>query len=587
MKNKFPFSVIIILGIGIALGLAILKSDSMHTNDFHGESKQLVKSAENILRGPHGGRLFTKDGLQIELTIFEKGVPPQFRAYVTNSSFKPVNFSEIKVSIELKRLDRVDTIQFAPSGNYLLGDKTVAEPHSFEVLVKAQWKGQNFDWSYSQFEARVELPDEAIKNAGIKTETVGPQKIKRKIELPGEIGLNETKVVHIVPRLDGVVKKVFKHLGDKVEKGEAIAILESRELADAKISYLDSLKKAQLAKIDLDRETLVYENTADMLELLERKLDVEEISKQIENSLIGKNREELISAYAKLSLAKSVFDREKGLFKKGIASESDYLLALEKHKSAEAKFMSLKEKISFDGKWSLRQKKRKYEMENLNLQNSTQKLLALGLTQTEIKSLTKNEKRVFTQYELRATIDGTVIKKHLTTGEAVKADDDIFLLADLSDVWATILIPVDQINEVNLDSSVVVKNKNLNLETEGKLTYLSSIIDETTRTITGRAVIPNSEKKWRPGTFVDVELVVNEKSVPLSVRSQALQPIREWSVAFVKYGNIFEARPLEIGKNDGEFAEVLSGLKEGEVYVSENSYAVKAEIEKSSAVHAH
>jgi cobalt-zinc-cadmium efflux system membrane fusion protein len=587
MKNKFPFSVVVILAIGVVLGFIILKSDSTSLMSLGGGSHKPIQDSETVIRGSHGGRLFSKDDFQIELTIFEKGIPPEFRAYVTDSSSKSIPFSEVKISVELKRLDRVDMIQFNPSGQYLVGDKTVVEPHSFEVFIKALWKGKNFEWNFTSFEARAELSDEAIKNAEIETAIVGPQTIKGTLELPGEIGLDETKVLHIVPRLDGVVKQVFKHLGDKVSKGEALAIIESRELADAKISYLDSLKKAQLAKIDFDRESLIFENTADMLELLERKLDIEEISKQIEDSLIGKNREELISSYAKLSLAKSVFEREKGLFEKGIASESDYLLALEKYKSAEAKFVSLKEKIAFEGKWALRQKKRKYEMESLNLQNSTQKLLALGLTQAEIKSLTKNKGQTFTQYELRATMDGTVIKKHLATGEAVKADDDIFLIADLSEVWATILIPADQINRVALGSQVIVRNKNLGLQSEGKLTYLSSIIDETTRTITGRAVIPNSEKIWRPGTFVDVELVINEKLVPLAIQSKALQPIRDWSVAFVKYGNVFEARPLEIGQNDGEFVEVLSGLKAGEVYASKNSYAVKAEIEKSSAVHAH
>ncbi len=583
MKNKFPYSVIIILAIGALLGLAILKFDS-------GPSKMSHETDSNVQefqRGPHGGRLFSKDDFQIELKIFESGVPPQFRAYVTDLALQPINLSEVDLTVRLHRLDREDVIQFQPTGDYLLGDKTIVEPHSFRVLIEAQWKGNNYKWEFSSFEARAELSEEAIKNAGIKTETAGPKKIRKTIELSGEIVLNESKVVHIVPRLAGVVKKVFKHLGDDVKKGDVLAILESRELADAKISYLDSLQKAQLAKADLNRETLIFENTADMIALLDQKLPVEEVSKRMKSLSIGKNRDELISAYAKLNLAESAFKREKRLFEKGIAAESDYLMAVEKNKSAEAKLASLKEQIAYDGKWGVKQKKRANKMERLNLQTSQQKLLALGLNKEEILSLTKNQPRVFTQYELRATIDGTVIKKHLTTGEAVKGDDDIFLLADLSDVWATIVIPADQIQKVALGEKAFVENKNLGIQSEGEITYLSSIIDETTRTISGRAVIPNLERKWRPGTFVNVKLVVSEKEVPLAVRSESVQPIREWSVVFVKYGNLFEARPLEMGDNDGDFVEVLSGLKEGEVYVAENSYAVKAEIEKSSAVHAH
>ena len=69
--------------------------------------------------------------------------------------------------------------------------------------------------------------------------------------------------------------------------------------------------------------------------------------------------------------------------------------------------------------------------------------------------------------------------------------------------------------------------------------------------------------------------------------TKAIQTIRDWSVVFVKYGNFFEARPLELGENDGNWVEVLQGLSVGEHYVAQNSFVVKAEIEKSSAVHEH
>jgi len=71
------------------------------------------------------------------------------------------------------------------------------------------------------------------------------------------------------------------------------------------------------------------------------------------------------------------------------------------------------------------------------------------------------------------------------------------------------------------------------------------------------------------------------------VPTTAIQTIRDWSVVFVKYGNFFEARPLILGKNDGYWVEVLEGLSAGELYVAKNSFVVKAEIEKSAAVHDH
>ncbi len=594
MNGKISFGAIAILLIGAVAAWGILNMDKLSLKNplEHGEvaKEQGEGHPENEpdssdQRGKHGGWLFKEQGIQVEVKIFEDGIPPQFRVYAMSADGKPISFKEIELEIVLKRLDRVDTIGFKPAGDYLLGDRVVAEPHSFEMVVKAKWQGQTYQWELSQIEGRAEFTPEAIKNAGLAFKKAGPAKLISTIRLPGEIGLNEEKVVHIVPRVDGVVKKVFKDLGDQVSTGEIIAILESRELADTKINYLSAIKQAEMAWADFDRETRVFENTRSMLDLLEKELDLEDVYSQLKDKVIGKSRESLIPAYAKLKLAKSVHLREEGLLEKGITSESEYLLAWEDYKSAEARYIALREKISYDGEWSLRQKKKTLEMDQLNLKTANQKLLALGLSPGEVDQLLEQDEQHFTQYELRASLDGTVIQKHLTTGEAVKKDDDIFLLADLSEVWVNFAIPEKELKKVRLGQKVILKEEPENIS--AKLSYLSSVIDEKTRTVTGRVTIPNKKRALRPGGYVTVELVLGERKVPIAVEPEAIQNIRDWSVVFVKYGSHMEARPLELGENDGNRVEVLEGLKVGEQYVAKNSYAVKAEIEKSGATHSH
>ena len=589
MKRKFLLPLILILAMGVFVGRIILNMDTATVGHDPRENESASESehASPIARGPHGGWLFSENGLQVEVKIFETGIPPQFRVYVTDAAGKMVPLNEVDMTISLNRLDRVDEIHFKPVGKYLLGDMTVVEPHSFDVKIHARWKEQIYKWEFSQIEARAELPEEAIKNADITIQTAGSAKLKTLLNLSGEIGLNEEKVVHIVPRLDGVVKKVFKNLGDRVRVGDVLAIIESRELADAKINYLAATKQANLAKLDLERQTLILKNTNQMLDLLQKKLDLEEVYRELKDLQIGRSRELLIPAYAKLSLAKSVYLREKKLFAKGISSEAEYLLAVENYKSGEAKYIALREKIAYDGQWAVRQKKRTDEMETLKLQTARQKLFALGLTNQEVSTLSNQKEHAFTQYELRSPLGGVIIQKHLTTGEAVKNDDDVFLLADFSEVWANIAIPAKDLKYVKLGQNVVVKDENLEIEAKGNLTYLDSIIDEKNRTVTGRVVIPNPKGHWRPGTFVTLKLVLEERTVPLAVPTKAIQTIRDWSVVFVKYGNFFEARPLELGENDGNWVEVLQGLSVGEHYVAQNSFVVKAEIEKSSAVHEH
>lgn len=587
MKNKISNSVILILVVGAILALAILKIEPPSQKQGSHGSEMEPEVAESIPRGKHGGWLFSKDDLQIEVKIYETGIPPQFRVYANDSNGNSIDPHEIGLTIDLHRLDRIDTVRFKPSGEYLLGDKTVVEPHSFDVKILAQWKGSDYEWEFAQIEARVELPDTAIQNADITVATAGPAKLNRMLRLTGEIGLNEERVVHIVPRLDGVVKKVFKDLGDRVAKGELLAVLESRELADAKINYLGATKNSDLAKIDLERESLLFANTTTMLDLLEQESDLDKVYADLKDLQIGGSRESLIPAYAKLKLAKSVFEREKNLFKKGISSESEYLRAEEDFKSAEARYIALREKIAYDGPWAVRQKKRTMEMEQFNLQTARQKLFALGLTKKEIQGLTDQEENVLTHHELRSPLEGIIVKKHLTTGEAVNKNDDVFLLADFSDVWVNISIPVKDLKNVKRGQKVLIRDDNLGLKAKGKLSYLDSIVEEKTRMVTGRIVIPNPKKLWRPGTFVTVDLVIEERTAPIAVSMEAIQTIRDWSVVFVKYGNFFEARPLELGENDGHRVEVLEGLSKGEQYVAHNSFAVKAEIEKSSATHDH
>ena len=595
MKLKATIQVLITLIVGSFVAWSILKTEPTVimpengvSSEKSGNKNSLDENYDNTKKkGPHGGKLFSKDGLNIEVTIFETGVPPQFRVYVSLANNQPISLEDVSLVINLQRLDRVDKIQFTPAGQYLMGDKVVEEPHSFEAHILAKWKGKEYRWQYSQIEGRVEIFEQAIKSAGITFAKAGPSTLTNIIRLTGEIGLNEAKVAHVIPRIDGVARTIMKDLGDRVRKGETLAILESRELADAKSAYLMAIKQSRLSNADLERESLVYKNTKIMLDLLDRESELDDLYKKLEGLLIGENRSLLLPAYAKIKHTKAVYIREKRLFEKKISSESEYQQALENHKSAEARYLSLREQMEYDGSWTVLQKKRSVEVANLNLQTAKQKLFSFGLTASEIKSLPKQVKHNFTRYELRAPINGIVIQKHITSGEAFKSADNIYLLADLSNVWVNIAVPEKDLKSVKIGQKVKVILDNLDIEESGVLSFLGSVINEKTRTVTARTVIKNPNELWRPGSFVTVELARDQKNASIGVPLEAVQTIRDWTVVFVKYGNFFEARPIKTGASDGSTIEVVSGLRQGEEYVVNNSFAVKAEIGKAGATHSH
>ncbi|MBI2488770.1 MAG: efflux RND transporter periplasmic adaptor subunit [Candidatus Brocadiales bacterium] len=500
-KSMVVIGVVII--VGIVLAFVILHTEKRTIHDSHEDAESHYKHEdESHVKGSRGGRLLSEEDFQIEITIYERGIPPQFRVYVFDKG-KAINPDEVKLTIELHRLGgRVDVINFQKEGDYLCGDKVIEEPHSFDVKVLAEWKGKAYHWEYSQIEGRVELTPEAVQNAGIVVETAGPVRMKTVLELPGEIELNADKVVHVVPRVSGVVTEVYKNLGDAVKHGEVIAVLDSREVAELKSAYMASIKRVELAR--------------------------------------------------------ATFERKERLWKEKISSEKDYL----------ASRQALAE-------------------EEINLQASRQKLLALGLIQTDLDTVSDKTDRSLTRYEVRALFDGVIIEKHITVGESIKEDADIFVLADMSTVWVDVTVYAKDLNVVKTGQTVTVKSEALSLKAAGTLTYLGPLVGEQTRTAQGRVVVKNPEGRWRPGLFVTIEIVQEEVPVSVAVPVDAIQTFRDWSVVFVQHGNLFEVRPLKLGRNDGQWVEVLHGLLPGERYVARNSFILKADLGKAGATHEH
>ena len=180
-------------------------------------------------RGPHRGRWLADGDFAIELTIFEKGVPPEFRAFVYRAK-QPVDPAGVELEVTLHRLGgRVDRIGFAPRGDHLRGDRTVDEPHSFAAEVTAREGGREHRFRFASYENRVTLAPDQLEAAGVRVETAGPATIRERIRLNGRIAANEDALAHVMPRFPGVVRAVHKRLGDSVARGDLLATIESNE----------------------------------------------------------------------------------------------------------------------------------------------------------------------------------------------------------------------------------------------------------------------------------------------------------------------------------------------------------------------
>ena len=125
-------------------------------------------------RGPHRGRLLRDGDFALELQVYEDGVPPEFHVYLFRGD-RPLPPDAAEVTVELTRLgNRIDRFSFEPRGDYLIGDGTVVEPHSFGVAVTAVENGRTHRWDFDSFEGRVTIPEAIAREAGIGTAIAGP-----------------------------------------------------------------------------------------------------------------------------------------------------------------------------------------------------------------------------------------------------------------------------------------------------------------------------------------------------------------------------------------------------------------------------
>lgn len=228
MNKKQLTAVILVLVAGAGLTWFVVRN-AKPSAQVSSEGGHGTEAAAEAAKGPHGGRLLSGGDFATEVTIFERGVPPEFRVFLYEKG-KPLDPAEVKLTIELHRFGgRVDKIGFAKHEDYLLGDQEIVEPHSFDVKVIAERGGKTIRWEYDSYEGRTTMTAEAVKNSGIVIETAGPAKIKTTIKVNGRVQPNEDHMTHVIPRYPGIVKRIHKRLGDAVAKDEVVAVVESNE----------------------------------------------------------------------------------------------------------------------------------------------------------------------------------------------------------------------------------------------------------------------------------------------------------------------------------------------------------------------
>ena len=191
-----------------------------------------------------------------------------------------------------------------------------------------------------------------------------------------------------------------------------------------------------------------------------------------------------------------------------------------------------------------------------------------------------------TVYDLKAPMDGTIIDRDGTLGDFAAESRALFTIADLSTMWIDFAVYRRDFARVRVGDAVSIDVGDGGAPIQARIDYVSPLGTSDTQSSVARAVVAN-DGRLRPGMFVDGRVVLSATPVEVAVKAGALQTLEGKTVVFVREGETFTPREVELGGRDADWVEVKFGLMPGDTYAAKNSFVIKAEIGKGSAAHEH
>ena len=350
-------------------------------------------------------------------------------------------------------------------------------------------------------EGKIAMTAEQVAAAGIEVAPVGGGVLVNRVAVPGVLTASQDRLARVTARVGGTVAEVRKGLGERVAKGDVLAVIESREIADAKGEYLAGVRTAGLATTTLGRE--------------ER------------------------------------------LWKQRISAEQDVLQA----------------RVSA-------------EEARIRVDLARQRLYALGLTDAEVAGLPRQPVAALRRLEVRAPIAGQVTARAAVLGAAVGSDAELFSVADLSTLWVEMSIPPRDLPMVRQGQGVTVSGEG-DAKGEGRVIFVSPLLDPETRSARAVADLGNADGAWRPGAFVTASLATAEQPVDVLVPRDAVQELEGEKVVFVRTPDGFEKTEVALGREGADGFEAIFGLDAGTEIAIVNAFSLKAELGKGEAGHGH
>ena len=366
---------------------------------------------------------------------------------------------------------------------------------------------------------RIEMPSAAvIGRAGIRVVPVQREPLTATLKAPSEVGYDPTLVARLSSPVPGRAWRVETEVGDRVRKGDLLVLLDAAKVGDAKAEFLQALTQRNLKSQILENMSAASDAVA--------KRRIREAEADLRDSSIR------------------LFNTEQALVNLGLPMKAQDLVDLSNEDlAARVRYFGLPESV----------------MKALDPATATSNLLPV-----------------------RAPFDGLVAERQISVGEVVETSQTLFVVADVSRLWLLMGVRQEDADKLAIGQKVSFGPDGHSDETfPGEISWISTTVDEKSRTLRARAVVDNPQGHLRPGMFGAARIIIRDQAQTLAVPAEAVQREGRCRFVFVRLSDqAFEVRQVQLGISNGVMTEILEGLKPGEVVATTGSLILKSEILK-------
>lgn len=449
-------------------------------------------------------------------------------------------------------------------------------PETRAPASKAEEKSEN--------QMTVSLAESKWEAAGIRIKPAAREIFTERTWRSGRIMLNEARIAHISPMIEGIVREVKVRLGQDVRAGDVLAVINSRELGQAKLELVKSRLATNYARAQYTWTQTTSRWASELVKAMTAGQSIAEIEKQFKDRPIGDLRQQLTTAYSRRLQAKAQYDAVNRSEVQGAVSPGTVVRLRADYEAAEATFSALCEEVNFQAGQQVRASEQKHSEAQTAEALSKATLMMLGFTREQVEAMDPvAEGAKVAHYPIVAPFSGTIIEQHAVLAERVGPQLQMFQIADLSTLWLQADIPQKDLSLVRQLAGKTVRfreHDDSHAILEASVFYTGDVIERTTRAVAMIASVPNPDRLLKPGMFVDVELTRPSETVT-QIPAEAVQ--RQGTQAFVfihEGGDKFRRVDVTLGRESNAIVEVTEGLKGGEPVVVAGGFVLKSELLK-------